>query len=64
MTTNTPKPLSAAEIHSVYAVGVSSGVTEKSQAQQYKRSSHNSREPGHPGSPPPRLPIEPGKRRR
>jgi hypothetical protein len=62
--TTTPKPLSAAEIHNTYSQGIKSSAPSKQSTGEYQRTFHNGREPGHPGSPPPRLPVEKGKKRR
>jgi hypothetical protein len=62
--TTTPKPLSAADIHNTYSMGIRDAASNKPVTGEYKRTSHNGREPGHPGSPPPRLPVEKGKKRR
>jgi hypothetical protein len=59
-------PLSAAQIHSVYATDKNkpaSSPAAEAKTQSYSKTSFAGRDPGHPGSPPP--PPEPaGKKKR
>ncbi|GAB2562312.1 hypothetical protein ISP15_10280 [Dyella jejuensis] len=60
------EPLSAAQIHSVYASKKTkpSAPAVDSGAPHYAKTSFAGRDPGHPGSPPPRPEPESKKKRR
>jgi hypothetical protein len=58
------RPLSAAQIHSIYRDGLSVGDPGQVAPPAYRRSTFSTREPSHPGSPPPRPSPSPKSKRR